>query len=48
MEQMSLDEAIEHLNEKILEISCENCKREHEQLRAWLVELKEKRHLSNI
>lgn len=45
VEQMSLDEAIEHLDEKILELSCENCRREHEQLRDWLVELKEKRNL---
>ena len=42
-ERMSLDEAIEHLDEIILELSCENCRREHEQLRDWLVELKEKR-----
>ena len=38
---MSLDEAIEHCNEKI---DSTPCGLEHLQLRDWLIELKEKRN----
>ena len=39
---MNLDEAIEHLKEKLNEndFICEECKNEHEQLLKWLLELK--------
>lgn len=43
VETMSLDDAIEHLEKKILGIECYNCRKEHEQLREWLKELKERR-----
>ena len=43
--EMSLDEAIEHLNDTLNSTdrmwSCDSCKREHEQLRNWLIELRE-------
>ena len=43
--EMSLDEAIEHLNETLNSTdrmwSCDSCRREHEQLRTWLIELRE-------
>ena len=43
--EMSLDEAIEHLNETLSSTdrmwSCDSCRREHEQLRNWLIELRE-------
>lgn len=43
--EMSLDEAIEHLNETLNSTdrmwSCDSCRREHEQLRNWLIELRE-------
>lgn len=40
---MNLDEAIEHLKEKLDKDSfgCEECKDEHEQLLKWLLELKD-------
>lgn len=42
---MTLRQAIEHLDESLGDTSrdwgCEDCKREHEQLRAWLVELEQ-------
>lgn len=40
---MSLSEAIEHLEEVLTDsnhFSCEECRKEHEQLLAWLLELK--------
>lgn len=44
---MKLEEAIEHLNESLNDPNrdwgCEECKQEHEQLREWLIELKERR-----
>lgn len=44
---MSLDEAIEHLEETLTNIdhkwSCDECKSEHEQLLEWLIELKQRR-----
>lgn len=43
---MNLSEAIEHLNDVLSEDrwrDCEECKKEHEQLRDWLIELKELR-----
>ena len=43
--EMTLDEAIEHLNETLNSTdrmwSCDSCRREHEQLRNWLIELRE-------
>ena len=43
--EMSLDEAIEHLNDTLNSTdrmwSCDSCKHEHEQLRNWLIELRE-------
>jgi hypothetical protein len=45
--QMKLEEAIEHLNESLNDPNrdwgCEECKQEHVQLLEWLVELKERR-----
>lgn len=40
---MTLDEAIEHIDEVIYSSTCEACKQEHWQLREWLLELKEYR-----
>ena len=41
---MTLDEAIEHLEESLADknkwIDCDECKKEHIQLRDWLNELK--------
>ena len=40
---MTLDEAIEHLEESLNDpnhFSCEPCRKEHEQLRNWLVDYK--------
>ena len=42
VETMSLDDAIEHIEKKIPGIECYNCRKEHEQLREWLKELKER------
>ena len=43
--EMTLDEAIEHLNETLNSTdrmwSCDSCRHEHEQLRNWLIELRE-------
>ena len=43
--EMSLDEAIEHLNDTLNSTdrmwSCDSCRREHERLRNWLIELRE-------
>ena len=48
---MTLEEAIKHLEETLNnpehEWSCAECKAEHEQLLAWLKELKELRHTIN-
>lgn len=45
--EMTLDEAIKHLNESLADQShdwgCEECKVEHEQLAEWLRELRELR-----
>jgi hypothetical protein len=45
MAEMTLRQAIEHLDERLGDTSrdwgCEECRREHEQLRAWLVELEQ-------
>lgn len=41
---MTLDEAIEHATEKAMdETICKKCRAEHEQLAAWLKELKDLR-----
>ena len=44
---MTLDEAIQHLTEtledKNHEWACEECKKEHQQLKEWLKELKDRR-----
>lgn len=44
---MSLDDAIEHLEETLMNSdhkwSCDECKSEHEQLLEWLIELKNRR-----
>lgn len=40
---MELQEAIEHIDEVIKYISCEECKKEHLQLKEWLIELLERR-----
>ena len=44
---MTLDDAIAHLDETLgdpkREWVCDECRNEHEQLRAWLVELREMR-----
>lgn len=47
---MSLDEAIEHLKEKLDKDSfdCVECKNEHEQLLKWLLELKQYRERNKI
>ena len=43
--EMTLDEAIEHLNDTLNSTdrmwSCESCRKEHEQLRNWLIELRD-------
>lgn len=40
--QMTLDDAIEHLEERISQpFDCEECKREHERLLVWLKELRD-------
>lgn len=40
---MTLDEAIEHIDEVLQSSACEKCKQEHQQLKEWLLELKEYR-----
>ncbi|NFO56357.1 hypothetical protein FDB39_05585 [Clostridium botulinum] len=42
---MTLDEAIEHLEEKLQEenFPCEECRKEHLELQEWLEELRESR-----
>ena len=46
---MTLDEAIEHLQDKFEEDnwSCEECRQEHLQLLQWLMELKERREIGD-
>lgn len=41
---MTLEEAIEHLKEKIPQINCESCRKEHQQLLEWLQELQSLRN----
>ena len=47
--KMTLDEAIEHLEDSIKnkEFSCESCKEEHKQLLGWLKELRNLKEKSN-
>lgn len=47
--KMTLDEAIEHLEDSIKnkEFSCESCKEEHEQLLEWLKELRNLKEKKN-
>lgn len=44
-QEMTLDEAIEHLDKSLSDESkkwsCEECKNEHKQLRKWLCELRD-------
>lgn len=46
---MTLDEAIEHLQDKLNEDSwsCEECHQEHLQLWLWLIELRERREIGD-
>ena len=37
---MTIDEAIQHCEEKARELGCTECAQEHRQLAAWLRELK--------
>lgn len=47
--KMTLDEAIEHLEDSIKnkEFSCESCKEEHKQLLEWLKELRNLKEKKN-
>lgn len=36
---MTLQEAINHIDEVIKDTECEECKKEHIQLKQWLIEL---------
>ncbi|EJU22503.1 hypothetical protein HMPREF1143_1770 [Peptoanaerobacter stomatis] len=38
---MTLKEAINHIDEVIKDTECEECKKEHIQLKTWLIELQE-------
>ena len=38
---MTLEEAIKHCNDKVKELGCTECGKEHQQLLEWLKELKE-------
>ena len=40
---MTIDEAIQHCEEKARELGCTECAQEHRQLAAWLRELKFRR-----
>ena len=40
---MTLKEAINHIDEVIETVECEECKKEHIQLKQWLIELQERR-----
>lgn len=40
---MELKEAIDHVDEVIKSINCEECKKDRLQLKAWLIELMERR-----
>ena len=48
---MTLDEAIQHLEETLADIdhkwSCAECKSEQEQLLEWLIELKQRRSVDD-
>lgn len=44
---MALEECIEHLNDLISKMECSKCKDEHIQLRAFLLELKDRREKDN-
>lgn len=43
---MTLDEAIEHCNNKVKELGCTECGKEHKQLAEWLEELKLSREVN--
>lgn len=49
MSLMTLNDAIKHLEENMKTKTdwCEECKQEHSQLLAWLIELRELRKLSD-
>ena len=38
---MTLQEAINHIDEVIKDTECEECKKKHIQLKQWLIELQE-------
>ena len=40
---MTLQEAINHIDEVINHTECEECKKEHMQLKQWLLELQQRR-----
>ncbi|EJU22945.1 hypothetical protein HMPREF1143_0476 [Peptoanaerobacter stomatis] len=44
---MTLQEAINHIDEVINDTKCEECKKEHIQLKQWLIELQERRENEN-
>ena len=43
MSRLSIDEAIQHCEDKARELGCTECAQEHRQLAAWLRELKFRR-----
>nr|DAW67243.1 MAG TPA: hypothetical protein [Caudoviricetes sp.] len=45
---MTLQEAINHIDDKIKDMKCEQCKVEHIQLKEWLIELQEFRKQKEI
>ena len=45
--QMTLQEAINHIDEVINHTECEECKNQHIQLKQWLIELKNRRENEN-
>lgn len=44
---MTLQEAINHIDEVINHTECEACKNQHIQLKTWLIELKNRRENEN-
>ncbi|MGP1412210.1 MAG: hypothetical protein ACTTKD_10305 [Peptoanaerobacter stomatis] len=44
---MTLKEAINHIDEVIKYTECEECKKEHMQLKRWLIELQQRRENEN-
>lgn len=44
---MTLQEAINHIDEVINHTECEACKNQHIQLKQWLIELKNRRENEN-